>query len=350
MSERVTSERVRPSTVLIAAMGGEGGGVLTAWLVNAARKHGLPVQATSIPGVAQRTGATAYYIEVCPVPYAELDGKEPVMDLFPGPGDIDLMVATELVETGRAMEKGFVDPDRTTLIASTHRIFTMSEKMAMGDGRFDSEKIVEGAKKMSKRAILFDMEKAAQDTGSIINSVILGAIAGSGVLPIPAEVFEKGIEEEGKAVKQNLAGFKAGLAYARGEILEARPKKVARPIPVPAAPQLPASAVALKTRIEQTYPASIQPIVLTAAARCFDYQNARYAKLYLDRLDQILEIEKAQNSRDFLMTQETARHLGLRMTFEDLIRVAQLKSRASRLDRVRREVEATPDQVVKVTE
>ncbi|MYF86556.1 MAG: hypothetical protein F4178_09120 [Rhodospirillaceae bacterium] len=48
----------RPVTVVIAAMGGEGGGVLTAWLVDAARKAGLPVQATSIPGVAQRTGAT----------------------------------------------------------------------------------------------------------------------------------------------------------------------------------------------------------------------------------------------------------------------------------------------------
>jgi indolepyruvate ferredoxin oxidoreductase beta subunit len=48
----------RPITILIAAMGGEGGGVLTSWIVNTARKAGYPVQATSIPGVAQRTGAT----------------------------------------------------------------------------------------------------------------------------------------------------------------------------------------------------------------------------------------------------------------------------------------------------
>ena len=50
----------RPITLLIAAMGGEGGGVLTSWIVAAARKAGFPVQATSIPGVAQRTGATSY--------------------------------------------------------------------------------------------------------------------------------------------------------------------------------------------------------------------------------------------------------------------------------------------------
>ena len=48
----------RPITLLIAALGGEGGGVLTDWIVAAAAKAGYPVQSTSIPGVAQRTGAT----------------------------------------------------------------------------------------------------------------------------------------------------------------------------------------------------------------------------------------------------------------------------------------------------
>jgi indolepyruvate ferredoxin oxidoreductase beta subunit len=48
--------------------------------------------------------------------------------------------------------------------------------------------------------------------------------------------------------------------------------------------------------------------------------------------------------------QETARHLGLRMAYEDVIRVAQFKTRASRFERVRGEVGATPDQLVRVTE
>ena len=47
-------------------MGGEGGGVLTGWIVAAARAQGLAVQATSVPGVAQRTGGTTYYIEMAP--------------------------------------------------------------------------------------------------------------------------------------------------------------------------------------------------------------------------------------------------------------------------------------------
>ena len=48
-----------PWCILIAALGGEGGGVLADWLVDCALEAGLPVQATSVPGVAQRTGATS---------------------------------------------------------------------------------------------------------------------------------------------------------------------------------------------------------------------------------------------------------------------------------------------------
>ena len=94
----------RPITLLIAALGGEGGGVLTDWIVTAAEAAGFPVQSTSIPGVAQRTGATTYYIEIFPVPARELGGKRPVLALTPGVGDIDVAVASELLEAGRPVE------------------------------------------------------------------------------------------------------------------------------------------------------------------------------------------------------------------------------------------------------
>ena len=57
-------ERTSSLNILIAAMGGEGGGVLMNWIVKTAIAACLPVQATSIPGVAQRTGATTDYIEI----------------------------------------------------------------------------------------------------------------------------------------------------------------------------------------------------------------------------------------------------------------------------------------------
>ena len=155
----------RPITILIAALGGEGGGVMADWLMEAATESDLPAQATSIPGVAQRTGATTYYLEIYPARKAELGGREPVLSLTPSPGNVDIMVASELVEAGRAMQNGYVSPERTTLIASTHRIYATVEKMQMADGRYDSDKVLAAGKELAKKAVLFDMRKLAQESG-----------------------------------------------------------------------------------------------------------------------------------------------------------------------------------------
>src|SRR5690606_18103164 len=91
----------RPITLLLCALGGEGGGVLTEWLIEAARHAGYAAQSTSIPGVAQRTGATTYYVEVFSVPLAHLGGRRPVFGLAPAAGTLDALVSSELLETVR---------------------------------------------------------------------------------------------------------------------------------------------------------------------------------------------------------------------------------------------------------
>src|ERR1700690_3050059 len=93
----------RPITILIAALGGEGGGGLADGIIAAAMAEDYPVQSTSIPGVAQRTGATTYYIELYPLRASDLHGRRPGMTLAPPPADIDVMLASELLEAGRAL-------------------------------------------------------------------------------------------------------------------------------------------------------------------------------------------------------------------------------------------------------
>src|SRR5262252_1175699 len=128
-------ETVRPITILIAALGGEGGGVLTDWIVTAAASQDFPVQSTSIPGVAQRTGATTYHIEMVPVPMASARGsgsaRRPILALAPAVGDVDLLIASELMEAGRAVAGGYTAPDHTVAIASTSRSYLVVEKAAM---------------------------------------------------------------------------------------------------------------------------------------------------------------------------------------------------------------------------
>src|SRR5688572_30926657 len=206
----------RPITILIAALGGEGGGVMADWLMEAATEAGYPAQATSIPGVAQRTGATTYYLEIYPAKRDLLRGKEPVLSLTPSPGNVDIMVASELVEAGRAMQNGYVNPARTTLIASTHRIYATIEKMQMADGRFDSERVVGAAAQLARHAVLFDMRKLAQDSGTVINAVLFGAMAGRGVLPLERAACEQAIRRGGRGAEASLRGFAAGYDIPAG--------------------------------------------------------------------------------------------------------------------------------------
>lgn len=324
-------QSTRPLCILIAAMGGEGGGVLTGWIVDAAERAGYPVQSTSIPGVAQRTGATTYYIEIWP----EKTDKRPVMCLNPMPGQVDVMIASEFVEAGRAIANGFVSPDRTLLIASTHRIFAVAEKSAMGDGRYDAGKLFRAAKDHARRTILFDMDQAAKDAGSILNAVLLGALAGSGALPLPASAFEDGIRSEGKAVDSNLAGFRFGLSHGQNEI-EARAAVLSSLPPAAAVP-------ALADRIARL-PLSIQAVAAEGVKRLIDYQGVSYARLYLDRLDTVVRLG------DEALSRETARHLALRMSFEDVIRVAQLKLKPERFAAIEREQRVKPGQPYTVAE
>lgn len=328
----------RPTTLLVAAMGGEGGGVLSDWLVSAAEAEGLVVQATSIPGVAQRTGATTYYIEMVKPGGAPL---RPVMSLYPVIGDIDVMVATELVEAGRAVQNGFVTPDRTTLIASTHRVYAIAERTAMADGRFDTERVVRAIEELSRDAVLFDMDKAARDSGSVINAVILGAIAGSGRLPIPTERLEEAIRSGGRGVEASLKAFKLGLERAAG-------KAPAEPDTLPSQ-QRRAVPDDLRGRIEAEFPDGTRDILREGVARLVDYQDAAYAAMYLDRLKPIVAAETGA-SGNLSLTRETARHLALWMSYEDVIRVAQAKLRPERMARVRAEVNAPLDQPVIVAE
>jgi indolepyruvate ferredoxin oxidoreductase, alpha subunit len=332
---------VRPMTILIAALGGEGGGVLTDWIVAAAESQHFPVQSTSIPGVAQRTGATTYHIELVPSPAVGALPRRPILALAPGIADVDLVVASELMEAGRAISGGYVTPDRTTTIASTSRSYLTVEKMAMGDGRYDQQKLLEAVGKHSKASLLLDLEGIARQCGAMVNAVMLGVIAGAGALPIPADAFEAAIRADGKAVDANLRGFRAGFDAARGGArLRSDPLKRYRPAA--------ASLADLESEIAQM-PEASRAFMTEGVRRLAAYQNLAYARLYLDRLGAIRDADTKAHAGGRLLA-ETARHLAVRMSYEDVIRVAQAKIDPTRFARVTGEMGVKPDQPFSVTE
>ncbi len=326
---------VQPVRLLIAALGGEGGGVLASWITNAAVAAGHVAQRTSIPGVAQRTGATTYYLEIVP---AAAGGAKPVLALNPAPGEVDVMLASELLETTRAVQAGSITPARTQLIASTHRVFTVDEKSAMADGRIDPEKMRGVLQKFSKRALLADLAATARDANSQLNAVMLGALAGTKALPIADDYFRAAIRAEGKAVEANLRGFDAGFALASAE---AAPVPAATPVA-----RAPRAENQLEARAVRVLPREAAEIALEGLRRLTDYQSRRYAELYLDRLERFARHANA----DTRFMRELARLLAVRMSFEDTIRVAQLKIREGRIERLRRESGAGSNSLIRVSE
>jgi indolepyruvate ferredoxin oxidoreductase, beta subunit len=217
-------EGARPLSVAILALGGEGGGVLADWIVATAEAAGFEAQTTSVAGVAQRTGATVYYLEMLP-PAASSDAKDarprvretPVMSIFPTPGEVDVVIASELMESGRAVQRGFSTADRTTLITSTNRVYSIDEKISLGDGRVDDQKLLEGARAASKRLVADDFMALAEDVGSVISSSLLGALAGSEALPFTREDYEESIRKSGRGVDASLAAFASGFAAAQSQ-------------------------------------------------------------------------------------------------------------------------------------
>jgi indolepyruvate ferredoxin oxidoreductase beta subunit len=181
---------------------------------------------------------------------------------------------------------------------------------------------------------------------------MIGSIAGAGVLPWGIEEYHHAIKESGVGVEASLAAFEAG----RLAVIAA----AAKPLTAAAWPDsrgtidssdytLEAVPAALRLHIENRFPAAQSELLGMAAARLSDYQDDAYASLFLDRIERVAAIDTSQ-THDAKLTAATARSLALWMSFEDVMRVAQVKTRRGRAMRIRREVKAQPADLVEVRE
>ena len=333
----------QPVSLLVCALGGEGGGVLSEWLMDTARRAGYPAQSTSIPGVAQRTGATTYYIEVLPTPMSALNGKQPVFSLNPVPGALDALVSTELLETARQISLGLVSADRTRVFSSSSRSLTTLERMPMGDGRLDAQPLLDLVNTSSRESQVWDFSAMAKEQGTMVSAVMFGAIAASGMFPMAREHYEATIGTGGSSAA-SLRGFNAAFERVRQtQTVQAMLSDDDADKPMPAADE-PALG---------GFPSAVKELAALGFARLCDYQNRAYAMRYVQRLQQVLDAENAidpAHANGHAASREAARWLALWMAFDDIVRVAYLKSRASRSQRVALEVKQQDGELLRIYE
>jgi indolepyruvate ferredoxin oxidoreductase, beta subunit len=333
----------RPISLLVCALGGEGGGVLSQWLVDAAREAGYEAQSTSIPGVAQRTGATTYYIEVYPLPIAALGGRRPVFSLNPVPGALDALVSSELLETTRQIGNGMSSPERTVVITSSARTLTTQERMQLGDGRADSAPWLQVVRDFSREHHVIDMAALARECGTVVSAVMLGAIAGSGLFPFTRETYERVVRASGGGAEASLRGFARACEHVAAGDAAAASSTAGHDGGLRVEPAT--------TRHVADLPDAVRDIAALGWERAREYQDADYADLYLQRVKMILAAEREgdpEARQGLATTREAARWLALWMAFDDIVRVASLKSRTSRWERVRGEVKAADADLLRV--
>ena len=360
----------QPLSLLIGALGGEGGGVLSEWLTAIARHAGYAAQSTSIPGVAQRTGATTYFFEMYPVPLAQLGGRQPVFSLNPIPGRLDALVSSELLETARAVSNGLPSPDRTLIITSSSRTLTNAERMHLGDGRLDDEALIAIVQSACRAHHLLDMQRLARENGTVVSAVMLGAIAGSGLLPFVKDDYIAIVRDSGRGAQASLAGFEAAwrrvhegreqAAFAQQLVGDVVEKTVGKMVA--------GTALGSSADVLNEFPAPARDILVLGLARVIEYQDAAYGDLYLERMRRVnvaeasaatstsadIQEEAKHHTTDDVehgaITREVARWLALWMAYDDIVRVADLKSRAARSQRVRSEARVAEGDVLKTYE
>ncbi|NRG17771.1 indolepyruvate oxidoreductase subunit beta family protein [Rhizobiales bacterium] len=331
--------------IAVLALGGQGGGVLSTWIADLARRRGWLAQVTSVAGVAQRTGATIYYIEAMPDA-----GRAPVFALSPSEGDVDILLAAEMMEAGRAIQRGFVTPDRTVLIASSHRAYATAEKTVPGDGLASSEEVATAATIAAKELVLFDMQKIAEDAGSVISASLFGALGGSGALPFPRSEYEATIRASGRGVDASLKAFADAWALAENGEAPQHDDATATTHFI-AEPQGPTKALEEWRKLEARVAALPEPARTMAHAglrKVVDFLDPAYGAEYMDRLDQALALDSAD--RGWTLVERAAKYLANAMVYDDVIRVADLKTRKARFSRIRGEMNVGDDHVLHLTE
>ena len=192
--------------VVFVGVGGQGNLLASRLLGEAALSQGIQTVVSEIHGMAQRGGI---------VESAVLMGE--VSSPIVSNGEADVLVGFEPVETLRALGKC---NQETLVITNTHPLppFTVS----VGQGTYPPvDEMLDLIQTKIKRVIALDGDAMAAEVGNplSLNMVMLGALIGSGSIPITAEVMKKTIEQSTKKafLESNLKAFDLGYESAQSQ-------------------------------------------------------------------------------------------------------------------------------------
>lgn len=332
--------------VLIGTVGGQGGGVLSDWLIHGLLNANWNAVSIGLLGLSQRAGTVTYYCE------ASSDKEEKIVtSMFAMPGDVNLFIGQELLELGRLLSAGYASDD-CVIIGNLGRTYTTLEKMPSENGVYDSSIITNAAEKLSpKNNYLVDAPAyvtAHQLQHLTSNAFLLGMVVASPVIDLPTEPFIKAIKDSEVNVKGNIKAFELGYQmFKDGKIHPGVNQFKIKDNPP--ASQLIASGDNKNTLFEKIKSRCSQEVIDSvdfACQRLEDYQDKEYVQSYLEMIEELRNKESVRPAT----VQAFAKNAALWLSYEDIPRVGQLKTKSDRFAKVFKEHGISSQHVVKITD
>ena len=202
------AENRKPKTanlrIFLTGVGGQGTLLASRLLGEAALAAGFNPMVSETHGMAQRGG-----IVVSTVVLGDL--QSPLIS----PGEADIVLGFEALETFRALDRCHAD---SLVIANTATL--VPYPVAIGQAQYPP--VAEMFRRLAEHVgalLAFDAGELARQAGSplAVNMVLLGALAATDSLPIPAEAILTVVRTQTKEkfLASNLKAFELGAAAAR---------------------------------------------------------------------------------------------------------------------------------------
>jgi len=198
---------IKELNVLITGVGGQGVILMSELLGHAAIEENLKVKGSEILGMAVRGGPVVSIIRL---------GDEVFGPLIPE-GKCDVMVGMEIAEALRNI--AYLSKSSLVVVNSRRILpYTVSLGLSQYPG---FEQSLEKLKEAAGQVVAVEGDRLAREAGSQLsaNIVMLGALLGTGRIPIKAETIKEAIKERfPRQAENNLRAFELGYAACQQEM------------------------------------------------------------------------------------------------------------------------------------
>ncbi|MFN3511521.1 MAG: indolepyruvate ferredoxin oxidoreductase family protein [Phenylobacterium sp.] len=281
--------------IVFTGIGGTGVTTVASILAMAAHVDGRAASVVDMTGLAQKGGAVFSHVRIGETEETVVGGRVPAASAH-------VLIACDILSAAGADALALYAKDRTVAVGNEDFAPT-ADFVTDRDVRFDSAAMarrIKAAAKSYDEAPAHHLAETNFGDAIYANMIMVGFAWQKGLIPISSRAVYRAIRLNGVAAEANLQAFELGRRVAHDPSLRG-PAEADVPTP-------------------ETMP--LPELIAHRAKELTAYQNAAYAKRYLDRVDRTAKAEAIFGSE--ALTRAVATNLYKLMAYKDEYEVARL--------------------------